>query len=57
MTELKRTTRLEVVEIATDKVVHTVDVSGQSERNIARVMHGMLTNMNRERFFVREVES
>lgn len=50
------TIALQVVEIATDKVVHTVDVRGQSERTIERIMRGMLINMDRDRFFVRETE-
>lgn len=50
------TITLEVVEIETDKVVHTVDVRGQSERGVERILRGMLINMDRDRFFVREVE-
>lgn len=48
---------LEVVEIETSKVVHTVDVRGQSDRGIERIMRGMLINMDRDRFFVREAEA
>lgn len=51
------TTALEVVEWATGEVVHTVNVAGKSERNVERILRGMLTNMDRERFGVREVST
>jgi hypothetical protein len=44
---------LEIVEIETREIVKRVDVTGKSERNIERVMSGMLTNMS-EKFFVRD---
>lgn len=44
---------LEVVEIATGKVVETVDVRGQSERMVDLVEMGMLRNMDLDRFSVR----
>lgn len=45
---------LEVVEIETGEVVHKVEVTGKSERNIERCEMGMLRNMDTERFFVRD---
>jgi hypothetical protein len=45
---------LEVVEISTNEVVHTVDVSNKSDSQIDRVMMGMMRNMDLDRFFVRE---
>ena len=55
MTRTKR--RLEVVELATNKVVRVLDVSKLSERQREKCLRGLLTQMDRERFFVREVES
>jgi hypothetical protein len=51
--ETKTVVALEVVDIGTDKVVHTVDVSDQSDSMIDRVEMGMLMNMDLDRFSVR----
>lgn len=48
------TKTLEVVEIATGEVVKSVDVAGRDDWYVERVLRGMLTNLNREEFFVRE---
>lgn len=45
---------LEVVDMTTRETVYRVDVTGRSEHAIERVLRGMLTNMNRERYFVRD---
>ena len=50
----KPTTRLEVVELTTGAVVHTVSVAGKSEPQIEKALMGMLRNMDTERFAVRE---
>lgn len=55
MTKQKTVTALEVVEISTTTVVHTLTIRPGNDPE--RVMRGMLINMDRERFFVREVES
>jgi hypothetical protein len=44
---------LEVVSVKTGKVIHTVWVGSADPE---KVLRGMLRNMDRERFFVREVE-
>lgn len=49
------TVSLEVVEMATEKVVKTIDVSRLSESQLERCIRGLLINMDRDRFFVREV--
>lgn len=46
---------VQVIEWDTGEVVHTVDTTGKSERMVEKVMLGMLTNMDRDRFGVREV--
>lgn len=51
-----RDPRIEVVEIATGEVVKTVKLSSSSARTAERVLRGMLVNMDRERFFAREVD-
>lgn len=43
---------LRVVEIATKKVVRTFDVTGKSERQIEKLVRGLLINMDRDRFYV-----
>jgi len=50
------TIALEVVDIETGDVAHTVDVKGKSENHVDRVERGMLMQMDVERFFVRRVE-
>lgn len=55
MSTQKKTIALEVVELATGEVIHTVPLTGdKSERFIEKVMMGMLRNMDTERFAVRE---
>jgi hypothetical protein len=51
MNEQKRA--LEVVEIATGKVVHSVQVFG-SDRQVEKVERGLLRNMDTDKFFVRD---
>lgn len=43
---------IRVIELATGKVVHVVDVTGKSSSAIERVERGMLINMNTDRFCV-----
>lgn len=53
--DAKNVVALEVVEIETGRVVHTVPLRQPAdERHIDRVIGGMLINMDTERFFVRE---
>ena len=44
-----------MVEIATSKVVRTLDVSHLSPRRVETCLLGLLRNMDREKYFVREV--
>ena len=44
---------IEVVEIVSGKVVHSVDTRGKSDRDVERAMAGMLINIDRSRFLVR----
>lgn len=46
---------VQVIEWESGEVVRTVDTTGKGERQIERIMRGMLTNMDRDRFGVREV--
>jgi hypothetical protein len=48
---------VEVVEIATGKVIHTVDVTKKTPSQRDRVEEGMLINMNRECYFTRQKAS
>ena len=43
---------LNVVEIGTNKIVKSIDVTGKSERAIERIERGMLINMNTDKFYV-----
>lgn len=52
--EAKKVVALEVVEIETGKVVHTVPLQHSDEHYVHRVTMGMLISMNLERFSVRE---
>lgn len=47
--------RIEVVEIASGKVVHTIKLGQTSERYVERVLAGLLRNLDTERFFAREI--
>ena len=46
---------LQVIDLETDEVVRTIDVSGHSERQVERIERGLLRNMNRDRYVVDEV--
>lgn len=52
--ESTETTRLDVTEIETGEVVHSVDVRGRSEREIERILMGMLVNADSDRYFIAE---
>lgn len=56
MTKKGKTTHLvvDVVEMKTNKIVHTVDCAGKSETSVDRVEMGMMMNMDRSRFFTRQ---
>jgi hypothetical protein len=45
---------LDIVEIDTGRVVKSFDVTGRSEREIQKIERGMLINLNREDFVVRD---
>ena len=47
---------LEVVEYDTEKVVHTLDVSGRDPRQIDMIERGMGRNLNHERFYIRRTD-
>ncbi len=52
-----RTIALEVTEWESGEVVETIDVSSKTESSVERVMRGLLTQMDRDRFGVREVSA
>lgn len=54
-TSTTKTTKLRVIELATRKTVHEVDVSTKSEAAIERVMSGMLINMDTDRYCIEEI--
>lgn len=43
---------LEVTRIATGEVVESFNVTGDTERQVERLLRGLLTNLNREEFYV-----
>ena len=47
---------IEVVHIETGNVVHRVDCRNRSQSAVDKVEKGMLINMDRDRFFTRQVE-
>ena len=51
---------IEVVEMTTDKVIHTITINPPTEedsRRLEQVMSGLLMNMDTDRYFAREVEN
>jgi hypothetical protein len=44
--------KIYVVEFKTEKVIDSINVSGKSQREIDKVMMGLMRNMNLERFYV-----
>ena len=40
----------------TFETVKELDVTGRSDRDVDRIMRGMLINMNREKYFVRDTK-
>ena len=51
---MKKSTFLEVVEIGTGKVVHTVNITSRVY-SAERIIAGMLRNLDQDAHFVREV--
>lgn len=47
--------RIDVIDISTREVVHSVQLHSTSERGVERVMMGMLTNLDTDKFCLREV--
>ena len=43
---------LNVREIDTRRIIHSVDVSGESERSVDRVLRGMLINNNHDKYYI-----
>ena len=41
-----------VTEIGTGKIVHEIDVTGKSQREIEKIIRGMLINMDRDEYCV-----
>jgi hypothetical protein len=55
MSETKLTGReLQVVEFGTKEIVKRLDVTSRGEREIEKIIGGMLINMNTERFYVKD---
>jgi hypothetical protein len=50
------TKELQIVHLESGEVVETIDVSDQSERDVERVLSGLLINMNTDEYAVNEVE-
>lgn len=51
---------VEIVEMATDEVVDTIEINPPIEDDssrLERIIGGLLINMNTDSFFVREVEA
>lgn len=48
------TRHLEVVEIGSLEVIKRLDVSSRSDREVERILRGMLINLNTDRYFVRD---
>lgn len=47
--------RIDIIELATNEVVHSFPLKDTSDRHVERVMMGLLTNMDTERFVASEV--
>lgn len=45
---------LDVLDLQTQKIVHTVEVKDATDQKVERVMAGMLINMNTDRYCVLE---
>jgi hypothetical protein len=50
----KKKRELRVVEIETKAIVHTLDVTDRSDREVERIELGMLRNMNTEKFYIED---
>lgn len=51
---MKETEAFEVVEIESGRVVHRVDLRGQSPRQIEKIERGLVARVDLDRFCVRE---
>ena len=47
---------LQIREIDTGDVVHELDVTGRSENSVERIERGMLINLNRDKYYVDDIE-
>ncbi len=47
--------RIDVIELATSKVVRSIPLSNTQERYVQRVLAGLLRNMDTDRFVAEEV--
>lgn len=47
--------RIDVIELATRKIVHSVQLHSTQDRYVERVMSGMLKQVDTERFVLEEV--
>ena len=43
---------IKIREVKTDKVIHEVDVSTKSERQIDKIVDGMMINLNHQDFWI-----
>ncbi len=47
---------VQIVEFATGKCVHQIDVTGNSDSHVERIERGVLRNLNTQSFYVEVVE-
>ena len=48
--------KLQVINIETFEIVKELDVTGRSDSNVERIERGMLINMNRDKYCVRDTK-
>ena len=44
--------QIHIRELMTEKIVHSVDVTGKSKRQMERVSDGMAINLNHEKYYI-----
>ena len=49
-----RPRELRVIRLGSNEIVHTVNVSGRGDRDVEKVIRGMLRNMDTDRFHVED---
>ena len=48
---------LHVIQLASDGVIKKIDVTGRSDREVKKIMSGMLINMDTDHFRIDDVET